>query len=88
MAANFGLVNGAAPIFFANFGGLIPQKVAVPSAAQGIRLGIPVAMGDSLGYLPFSGEVQILHGLKRENRIEFTPPPLQRGAVVGVVGEN
>jgi hypothetical protein len=88
VAANFGLVNGAAHIFFANFGGLVPHKVAIPSAAEGIRLGIPAAMGDALGYLPFLGEVQILHGVKRESRIEFTLPPLQRGAVVWVVGKN
>jgi hypothetical protein len=41
-------------------------------------------MGDSLGYLPFLGEAQILHGVKQENRIEFTLPPVQRGAVVWV----
>jgi hypothetical protein len=88
VAANFGRVNGAPHIFLANFGGLIPGKVAVPSPAEGIRIGIPAAMGDMLGYLPFLGESQILHGVKQENRIEFTLPPVQRGAVVWVAGKS
>jgi hypothetical protein len=88
VAANFGRVQGAPHIFLANFGGLVPHKMAVPSAADGIRIGIPAAMGDSLGYLPFLGEAQTLHGVKQENRIEFTLPPLQRGAVVWVVGKH
>jgi len=88
VAANFGRVNGAAHIFLANFGGLVPGKVAIPTAAEGIRVGIPATMGDSLGYLPFLGETQILRGVKQENRIEFTLPPVQRGAVVWVAGKN
>ena len=76
------------PCLLGNFGGLVPHKVAVPSAAEGIRIGIPAAMGDSLGYLPFLGEAEILHGVKEKNRIEFTLPPLQRGAVVWVAGKN
>jgi hypothetical protein len=88
VAANFGQVNGAPHIFLANFGGLVPHKVATPTAAERIHIGIPAAMGDSLGYLPFLGEAQILHGVKEKNRIEFTLPPVQRGAVVWVGGKN
>jgi hypothetical protein len=88
VAANFGRVNGTVHIFLANFGGLVPGKVAIPTAAEGIRIGIPAAMGDSLGYLPFLGDAQILHGEKKENRIEFRLPPVQRGAVVWVGGRN
>ena len=88
VAANFGLVQGAPHIFLANFGGLVPGKVAVPTAAEGIHIEIPAAMGDSLTYLPFLGEAQMLHGVKRENRIEFTLPPVQRGAVVWVAGKK
>jgi hypothetical protein len=88
VAANFGRVNGTAHIFLANFGGLVPHKVAVPSAAEGIRIGIPATIGDTLGYLPFLGEVQMLHGVKRQNRMEFTLPPVQRGAVVWVAAKD
>jgi hypothetical protein len=88
VAANFGLVNGVPHVFLANFSGLVPGRVAIPSAAAGIRVGIPAAMGDSLGYLPFLGEAQILHGVKQEDRTEFTLPPVQRGAVVWVTGKK
>jgi hypothetical protein len=88
VAANFGRVNGAAHVFLANFGGLVPHKVAMPSPAEGIRIGIPATMGDKLGYVPFLGEVQILRGVKKGSRIEFTLPPVQRGAVVWVAGKN
>ena len=88
VAANLGRVNGAPHIFLANFGGLVPRKVAIPSPAAGIRVGIPAAMGDTLAFLPFLGETQILHGVKQEDRMEFTLPAVQRGAVVWVAGKK
>lgn len=88
VAANFGRVDGTPHVFFANFGGLVPRKVAVPSPAAGIRVRIPAAMGDALAYLPFLGDTQILPGVKQEDRIEFTLPLVERGAVVWVVGKN
>ena len=47
-----------------------------------IQVKVPAAMGDSLSYLPFLGEAQVVHGVKRGELIEFTLPPLERGAVV------
>ncbi len=88
VAANFGQVKGTPHVFLANFGGLVPGRVAIPSPAAGIRIRIPAGMGDSLGYLPFLGEAQILHGVKQGNGTEFTLPPVQRGAVVWVAGKN
>src|SRR5208283_1631233 len=35
VAANFGLVNGVPHVFLANFTGLVPKKVAVPTAVKG-----------------------------------------------------
>ena len=45
VAANFGIVDGAAHIFIANFGGLVPNKVAVQEPARGIVVKMPAAMG-------------------------------------------
>ena len=45
-------------------------------------------MGDSLSYLPFLGEAQIIHGEKHGDLVEFTLPPLERGAVVSVMGKK
>jgi hypothetical protein len=39
-------------------------------------------MGDSLSYLPFLGDAQVVHGVKRGELIEFKLPPLERGAVL------
>jgi hypothetical protein len=82
VAANFAVVNGAPHVYLANFGGLVPGKIAVPTPVNSIQVKVPAAMGDSLSYLPFLGETQIVRGVKRGEQIEFTLPPLQRGAVV------
>ena len=81
VATNFGRVNGLPHIFVANFGGLVPGKVAVPVPASGIRISVPAEAGDSLMYLPFLGGTQTLHGMRRGNRTEFILPPVERGAV-------
>lgn len=84
VAANFGQVNGKPHIFLANFGGLVPSKVAIPVPAKGIHVRIPAAMGNSAIYLPFLGEAQRLQGEKKGNQVEFNLPAVERGAVVWV----
>ncbi len=80
VAANFAMVNGSPHMYLANFGGLVPDKIVVPTPVN-IHVKVPAAMGDSLSFLPFLGEAQTLHGVKRGEQIEFTLP-LERGAVV------
>jgi hypothetical protein len=82
VAANFAIVNGTPHMYLANFGGLVPGTIAIPTPVKSIQVRVPAAMGDSLSYLPFLGEMQIVHGVQRNERIEFTLPPLERGAVV------
>ena len=84
VAANLGLVNGRAHIFLANFGGLVPSKVAVPELARGMVVTIPANMGDSLTFLPFLGERQVLKGEARGRQVEFALPAVERGAVVWI----
>jgi hypothetical protein len=84
VAANFGLVNGKPHVFLANFGGLTPSKIAVPSLASGIQVTIPAAMGNSATYLPFLGEAQRLQGQKKSNAVEFSLPALERGAILWI----
>ena len=76
------MVNGTPHVYLANFGGLVPGKVAVPMPVNNVQVKVPATMGDSLTYLPFLGEAQIVHGVKRGELTEFTLPPLERGAVV------
>ena len=84
VAANFGMVNGTPHIFLFNFGGLVPHKVAAPTPATGIRVRIRSNIGSTTVYLPFLGEERILHGVKHRNRLEFTLPSIECGAVIWV----
>jgi hypothetical protein len=85
VAANFATVNGSPHVYLVNFGGLVPGTVAVPIPVNSIHIRVPTAMGSSLSYLPFLGETQIVQGEKHGDRVEFTLPPLERGAVVSVI---
>jgi len=87
VATNFGLVNGQAHIFFANFGGLEPNKTAVPTPARAVRVTMPPAAGKILTFLPFLGDAQQVRGEVRGERVEFVLPPIERGAVVWI-GES
>jgi endo-alpha-1,4-polygalactosaminidase (GH114 family) len=88
VAANFGMVDGTPHAFLANFGGLVPSKVAIPVPAANIRVRIPVVMATELTFLPFLGERQVLRGQRIGDKVEFTLPPVERGAIVWVSGKN
>ena len=86
VAANFGLVGGKPQIFLANFGGLIPNQSASPVPAQDIRVKCSVTIGKELLFLPFLGDAQTLHGEVKDGKVEFSLPPLERGAVLRIEG--
>jgi hypothetical protein len=88
VATNFARVDGTPHAYLANFGGLVPSKVAVPSPVRGIRVKIPAGIGESLAYLPFLGETQILRGTKQGDQVEFTLPTMERGAAIWIVKTN
>jgi hypothetical protein len=87
VATNFSMVNGTPHIYMSNFGGLVPKKIVVPAPAN-IRVTASSKMGDSLSYIPFLGESQTVRGVKRGDRVEFTLPPLERGAIVSFGAKN
>jgi hypothetical protein len=84
LAANFALVNGSAHIFLANFSGLAPGKVAVPTSVKAIRVWLPYASDLRLTFLPFLGQTQLLQGERKDDVLEFVLPPVERGAAVWV----
>ena len=86
IAANFGLVDGSAHLFLANFAGLVPGKVATPTPVAGARVSIPAGLGNSLAYLPFLGQTQILQGTKHGDTMQFELPAIERGAAIWVIG--
>jgi len=88
VAANFGMVSGTPHVFLANFTGLVPSKVAVPTSVNTIRMRVAGAKGKTLTFLPFLGEPQVLKGEVKGDHVEFTLPPLERGAIVWINDKN
>src|SRR3984885_6875689 len=86
VAANISRADGAPHIFLANFTGLVPGKIATQTPVSSIRIRVPASDGDTLAYLPFLGETQMLHGTKHADQFEFTLPPVERGAIVWSTG--
>jgi hypothetical protein len=82
IAANMALVEGKPHIFLANFAGLVPHKIAVPAAEQGARITVSNTKKCSLKFLPFLGEMLVVHGEEVAQHQEFVLPPVERGAVV------
>ncbi len=77
-------VQGAPHFFLGNFGGLVPSKVAQPTPAKNIRVSFPKKMGESLVFVPFLGEQQMVRGKQNGERMEFTLPEVERGAIVWI----
>jgi hypothetical protein len=81
VAAHVASVNGAPHIFLANFNGLVPRKIAVPTPQTNVRISIPDGKARTLHVLPFLGEDRSVQGERHEGRIVFILPALERGAV-------
>lgn len=84
VAANISAVDGKPHIFLANFAGLVPHRVAVPSPQTDVRISVPVERNCTLRFLPFLGEPQGLSGQRVGARLVFTLPPVERGAAVWI----
>jgi hypothetical protein len=81
VAANIAVVNGNPTIFFGNFTGLVPHKIAVPTPQNGVRISMPAADRRTLRVLPFLGETQTVPEQRIGDRLVFSLPTLERGAV-------
>jgi len=88
VATDFALVNGTPHVFIANFTGLVPSKVAVPTALDQIRVRVPAGHGNVLTFVPFLGAAQVIHGQTQGNNVEFVLPAIDRGAIVWVGGNH
>jgi hypothetical protein len=86
--SNIASVDGTPHIFFANFTGLVPHKIATPAEQTGVRISIPVGKYQTLRVLPFLGEVQSVEGQRAGDRNVFSLPSLGRGAVAWFADEG
>jgi endo-alpha-1,4-polygalactosaminidase (GH114 family) len=82
IAANIASVDGKPHVFLANFAGLVPHKVAVPSSQNNVRISVPAGKKRTLHFLPFLGEPQTVSGRESGGRLIFLLPSIERGAVV------
>jgi hypothetical protein len=84
MAANIAAADGKPHIFLANFAGLVPHKVAIPSPQTGVRISVPAKRNCTLRFLPFLGEPQTVSGRREGDRLVFVLPNVERGAAVWI----
>jgi hypothetical protein len=82
VAANMAMVDGNLHVFLGNFTGLVPNKVAIPTVVNGIKISMAASRGTVLTFLPFLGERQVIHGQVKGDRVEFALPAMERGAIV------
>jgi hypothetical protein len=81
VVTNIAVVNGNPTIFFANFTGLVPHMIAVPTPQNRVRISMPATDRRTLRVLPFLGEPQTVHGQRIGDLLVFNLPSLERGAV-------
>jgi len=87
VAVNFGQVNGVPHLFLANFTGLVPGKIAIPTAVSGSKVTIPPAWEILSPILPFLGQTQILHGTLHGAAMQLSCPPSNGARSLGSVGK-
>ncbi len=81
VVAHIASVNGAPHIFMANFSGLVPRRIAVPTPQTNVRISIPDGKARTLHVLPFLGAERAVQGERHNGQIVFDLPALERGAV-------
>jgi hypothetical protein len=81
VATHIAEVEGHPHIFMANFTGLVPHKNAVPAALHGVAISTTDLDAKTLQLLPFLGTIQAVNGRRVGDRMVFTLPSLERGAV-------
>jgi hypothetical protein len=88
VAANIASVHGQVHVFVANFSGLVPRKIAVPTVQRGVKISMPAGKDKILRVLPFLGEVHTVQGQRVGDRLVFTLPAFERGLSRGLRTQN
>jgi len=84
VATQIASVAGKPHIFFANFQGLVPGKVASQEPAKNVTVSISATRPLRLVLLPFLGERQQIIGKRQGARTVFVIPQIDQGAVAWV----
>jgi hypothetical protein len=81
MATSIAQVEGAPHVFFANFAGLRGGVNPVQTPQKDVRVEI-AGTSEARGYfLPFLGEVSKVDGVAENDKVTFTLPAIEKGAV-------
>ena len=81
MVAYIATVQNQTHWFFANFKGLIQGAATVPVPEKNVVLEAPLRGGTTLHFLPFLGTEVNLKGAVSGDRVKFTIPEIDLGAV-------
>lgn len=86
VVAHQAIIDGRTYVFFANFDGLQPGKIATPVAQRDIRITAPAQFGKTLHLLPFLGTETTIAAKpsQQSGAVEFIIPEIDRGAVVWI----
>ena len=80
IATSISRVEGSPHIFFANFEGLKPHEIAIPTSQKDVRVLVSTHAGKGY-FLPFLGETQELQGSSSGGKTVFVLPEFSGGAV-------
>ena len=80
VATSIARVNGKTHVFLANFAGLVGGKNPIQTP-QTVTITVPDGSGHSAYFLPFLGDTQKLEGTPNQGKVNFTLPPISKGAV-------
>lgn len=77
-------LNGKIHIYFANFEGLVPHSVAIPTPQSGLRVTAPPGAGSVLHFASFLGGESEIAATKSGDSNVFLIPRLDRGAIAWI----
>jgi hypothetical protein len=80
VVTNIASVDGAPHVFVANFTGLVPSSVAVPTP-QKVRVSVASSKYKTMRVTPFLGTEQTVPGRAAGGKVVFDLPAVERGAV-------
>jgi hypothetical protein len=84
VATQIASIDGKPHIFFFNTSGLVPKKTARQSPVANVKVGIETPESPRLVFLPFLGEPQSISGQRLGDKLVFTLPSIDKGAVAWV----
>jgi hypothetical protein len=81
IATSIAQLEGKTHIFLANFAGLQGGVNPVQTPQTEVRISLPAQAKGQAFFLPFLGDVQKLEGVRTDDQVSYSLPPILKGAV-------